>query len=96
MGYDVQRLRKQPSESRVYEMKFDAKMASADSITGVVSFTYTPTGTISVAAPSFAGKSVFARVSGGATGEKYKFTGVVSTSAGDQLEGEGYLELFDN
>lgn len=95
MAYDVPVLGKQPSESKVYEMKFDAKMATADTITSIVSFTYAPTGTISAASPTFSGKSVFARVSGGATGEKYKFTAIVGTSAGDQLEGEGYLEIFD-
>lgn len=86
----MQTLYKQPSESRIYTMDFSANMSSGETLVAVTSFTVSPAGlTYTSATPS--GQVVAMRLSGGTDDVQYKITVVVTTSAGNTLENEGYL-----
>lgn len=92
----MQTLRKQPSENRLYEMKFDALLGPGVTVASITSFTCVPsTGITLVGGATFAGKSVFQRISTGTLGVSYKFTGVIVDSAGNTVEGEGRLAIIN-
>lgn len=94
MSYDIPKLIKQPSESRLYTFDFSANMGTSESITSVSSFTVAPAGPV-LGTPTFSGKRVQNRISGGTANTNYKITVVVATDAGNTLEGEANLFVRD-
>lgn len=86
---------KQPSENRLYTMEFSGNMAESETITGVNSVTVTPAGLTLSGSASFSGTQVTQRILGGVDGVLYKVTFIVTTSAGNILEGEGFLRVQD-
>ena len=99
MPYYVPQLEKQPSESLLYDMDFTGRLASGVTIVSVTSVDFTPDDVvdddfdIGGAVPS--GTRIQFRCSDGTAGTKYKITAVVVDSAGNTLEGEGYLFILD-
>lgn len=89
----TQTLIKQPSESRLYTMEFAANLASGETLTSVSSVTASPSGLDLSATPSVSGTKAQQRIASGTAGVQYKVTFVVVTSAGNTLEGEGYLTV---
>lgn len=91
-------VRKQPGDSRLYSMVFSALLARGETVTGVDSVAITPT-TASMLVVSgsatYTDTTALVRLEDGLSGQKYKVTIVVSTSAGNTLEGEGYVQLED-
>lgn len=94
MGYDVQKLDKQPSESRVYDIDFAANLATGETINAVSSLTAAPSG-LTLGSASFTNTKAQVRISGGVTGTQYKITAIVTTSDSNTLEGEGNLLVLD-
>lgn len=93
MGNSIQVLRKQPSESRIYEFEFAANMTTGESLSGVTSLVTTGSG-LTVGSPAYSGTKVTVRLSAGTTGSRYKLTCVVTTSLGNTLELDGYLDVY--
>lgn len=95
----IQTLRKQPTETRNYEMKFDALLDASETIASITSVTPVPATGITLvgaAAISTNGKSVIQKISGGTLGVSYKITIiVVTTPGGFILEGDGRLAIVD-
>lgn len=90
----TQTLIKQPSESRLYSMEFAPNLAPGETISSVTSVTADPsTGIDITAVPVASGTQAQQRIAGGTDGVQYKITFVVETSAGNTLEGEGYLTV---
>ena len=81
---------KQPSESRVYTMRFFPNMAAIDTISSITSVEATPSG-LTLGTPQIVGQTVVVRVSSGTTGVRSHFTFKVVSSTGDNLEGDGWL-----
>lgn len=94
MSYDVPKLIKQPSESRLYTFDFAANMGASESIVSVDSFTAAPSG-LTLGSAAISGKRVQNRISGGTANTNYKITVVVTTDAGNTLEGEANLFVRD-
>jgi hypothetical protein len=91
-AYDIPVLRKQPADNRLYDMQFLSRMDAGETITAVLSCTATPSG-LDLGTASFSGTLAQVRIGSGVSGVKYKVTFVVSTSADNTLEGEGYLAV---
>jgi len=93
VAYDIPTLEKQPSESIPFDMEFVGRMNAGETISGVTSFTGSPSGVgaLTIATASYSGTKAQARISAGTAGVKYKITVVVTTTAGNTREGEGYL-----
>lgn len=81
-------------ESRLCTMDFSALLARGETITAVASVSAdlhtTPALLIGVA--TFSAGLVQFRVGGGLQDSRYKLTVFVTTSAGNTLDGEGYLQ----
>lgn len=90
MPYELPTLEKQPSESLVYDMEFLGRLDDDETLTAVSSVTATPSG-LTIGTASYSGTRAQFRISGGSSGVKYKVTAVVTTSASNTIEGEGYL-----
>ena len=88
---------KQPSESRLYTMEFAALLGSGETLSTVVSVTVdkATTPVLAISGQVVSGSQLQFRLAGGLNGTKYKVTGVVTTSAGNTLEGEGIVQLED-
>jgi hypothetical protein len=101
----AQTLRKQPSESWLYDMDFAPRLADADVIASVISIAQqeynTDTGALSsttdltFSSQAFSGQKVQVRISGGTHGKTYLITFKVTTSAGNSAEAEGFLQTLD-
>jgi len=96
--YDLPTLEKQPSEGLLYDMEFLGRLAEGETLTAVTSFTAVPNidtapldTPLTIGTPAASGTRAQARISAGTSGTKYKITVVVTTSASNTLEGEGYL-----
>lgn len=85
-------LDKQPAESKIFQMDFSANMAEAETVASVTSVVATPSG-LTIGTPAPSGKTAQVRISSGTTGARYKVTFTVQTSAGNTLEGDGYLNV---
>lgn len=91
----VPTLTKQPSESRLYDFNFSGLLGATESITAITSITANPSGlTLSGQAIWVSAKGVQVRIAGGVAGS-YKVTAIVTTDAGNTLEGEGVLNVYD-
>ncbi len=90
-------LEKQPSESRLYDIDFAPLLASADSISAIVSTTVTPTTVpaLSVAAGAISSPKTQHRISAGLDGALYKVTEKITTTNGDSLETDVLLRVED-
>lgn len=88
---------KQPSESRLYTMEFAALLAAGESLSAVTSVTVdkVTTPVLAVSATAVSGSTLTFRLAGGLGGTRYKVTGIVTTSAGNTLEGEGIVQCED-
>jgi hypothetical protein len=86
---------KQPAESRLYTMDFAANMDEGETISGVTSVAATPSGLTLSGPATFSDTRAFQRIAGGTAGVSYKVTFLVTTSAGNTLEGEGLLLVRD-
>jgi hypothetical protein len=86
---------KQPSENRLYTMDFSAMLAAGETVTAVSSVVATPAGLTLNGAAIVNGALASQRISGGTSGAEYKVTFVVTTSGGNILEGEGFLQVKD-
>lgn len=85
-------LAKTPTEEKYYTMDFSEELETAETVTSVVSWVFTPTGpTAATPAISPDGKKVQALVSGGTDGVTYTATVTVETSGGETLQGSGRL-----
>lgn len=95
----LQTLTKQPSENRLYEMKFDALLGPDETIESILSVEVVPSVVGSVVnfidAPIISLKSIFQRIKGGQARVSYKITFVVFTTDGNTIEGEGRLIVTD-
>jgi hypothetical protein len=91
-NYGLQTLKKQPSESRVYDMDFAANMVAGETVTAVSSVVVDPVG-LTIGTAVFSGQRIQFRLSAGTAGITYKITVVVATSAGNTLEGDGLLRV---
>lgn len=89
--YNIQVLRKQPAESRIYEFEFGANMSAGETLSSATVVS-TPTG-LTVGSPTYSGTKVQVRLSGGTTAVKYKLTCTVTTSLSNTLELDGYLDV---
>lgn len=87
-------LYKQPSESRLFSFEFSANMSSGETISSITSVIAAPTG-VTLGTPTASGTKVQVRISGGTNNTQYTITGIVVTSLGNILEGEGYLVVKD-
>lgn len=92
-------LEKQPSEDRLFDMYFDNKMRTGETITSIDSTVSTPAG-ITFLSQSFSGQVVQLLVSAGDPPDRgdldynqYKITVTVTTSANQILENEGFLNI---
>lgn len=95
MPYDLPTLEKQASESLLYDMEFLGRLDEGETLSTVTSFTGSPSG-LTIGSASVSGTRAQARISAGTAGTKYKITVVVTTSASNTLEGEGYLFVRDS
>lgn len=88
---------KQPSESRLYTMEFAALLGVGESLSTVVSVVVdkVTVPVLSVANTAVSGSTLTFRLAAGLGGTRYKVTGIVTTSAGNTLEGEGIVQVED-
>lgn len=96
-------LKKQPSESYLYDMDFTPRLALAETIAGVTSIAQqiedattgvrTTTTDLTISGQANTTKNVQCRIAGGTAGVLYVVTFVVTTSAGNTVEAEGYLAV---
>jgi hypothetical protein len=94
-------LEKQPNETRLFDMYFDNKMRTGETIVSVDSTVSSPAGIV-FNSTSFSGQIVQLLISAGDPPDRgdlnynqYKITVTVTTSAGQVLENEGYLNVQD-
>lgn len=89
---------KQPAESRLYTMDFTPLLSEGIVLASVVSVAQAhdaDADPLVINAPTFVGPHATTRVSGGESGNKYKLTFLVTDSAGNTLESEGYLQVVN-
>lgn len=92
---------KQPWEKRLYEMDFANLLTSGDSLGTVDSVSQSKRGRVAgssdltIGAASVSGTKVQFTIEGGSSGEDYKITVRVNTTAGNRLEGDGWLFVRD-
>lgn len=81
-------------ESRLCTMDFSALLARGETLSSVTSVAVdlTTVPALVVGAPSCSGVLAQFRISGGLQDRKYKITVYCVTSAGNTIEGEGYLQ----
>ncbi len=87
----------QPTESRLVSMEFAALLASGETLSAVSSVTADKTTipALTIGTPAVSGTKATFRISGGDAGTLYKVTALVTTSAGNTLEGEGNIQCED-
>lgn len=78
-------------------MDFSALLASGETLTGAGTATVdkTTAPVLTLGAASVSGSIAQFRISGGVANTEYKVTLVVTTSAGNTLEGEGIVQCKD-
>lgn len=78
-------------------MDFSALLASGETLTGAGTATVdkTTAPVLTLGAASVSGSIAQFRISGGVSNTEYKVTLVVTTSAGNTLEGEGIVQCKD-
>ena len=86
---------KQPAESRLYTMNFAGLLEAGETVTGVTSVVDAPAGLTLVGSPTYEPTLAKQRISGGVDGVTYKVSYLVTTSAGNTLESDGFLKVRD-
>ena len=93
---------KQPSENRLYDIKFVQELRTGDTISTVISVVAVAQGEVievtplAIAdSPAHSDTIVQPRISGGTHGERYKVTAKITTTGGDTLEVDTILEVKD-
>lgn len=87
-------LTKQPTETRLMTMDFSSSMSTGETILSIDDISTNPIGpTFGTATTGTQFASVL--ISGGTDKKKYKIQITVTTSLGQILENEGYLEIKD-
>jgi hypothetical protein len=86
---------KQPAESRLYSMDFAPNLDVGETLASVVRVTVDRTGLVLNGSPTYSGTKAFQRIESGSAGTNYKITFVITTSSGNTLEAEGYLQVRD-
>jgi len=87
-------LTKQPTETRLMTMSFSSSMAVGETIVSIDNMSTTPAG-VTLGATSTLPQSAALLISGGTDNKKYKIQIKITTSLGQVLENEGYLEVRD-
>lgn len=90
-------LSKQPSETRIFGMSFKNKLRStSETIVSLDTISVYPNdATLTVANHSIGVDIANIQVSAGTTGRTYKITVIITTSDGQILENEGFLDVSD-
>lgn len=92
---DIEVLEKRGFASRLYNFNFASQMGDDETISSVAELSSIPTSNtavpLTVGAPAIGAKAVQFRLSGGSHNGKYLQICKVLTSAGNQLQAEGYL-----
>ena len=88
---------KQPSESRLYSLDFAALLEEDEVLTAAnsVAIDKTTASPLVAGTPAVSGVIAQVRLTGGLAGTIYKVTIVVTTSDGNTLEGEAYVNVED-
>lgn len=88
---------KQPSESRLFTMEFAALLGTGESLSTVVTVVVdkVTVPVLVVSNTAVSGSTLTFRLAAGLGGTRYKVTGIVTTSAGNTLEGEGIIQVED-
>ena len=88
---------KQPSESRVYEFDFVPLLFGGAELTGTPDVTCGPPGPgdLVITEPEATAGRVRVRLAGGTNARYYKVTARCGTTAGDRLEADGKLLVWD-
>ncbi len=85
-------LDKQPTESDLFDIDFEPKLATGDTVTAVTSVTTAQAG-LTIGVPTFSTPLVQVRISGGTDGILYKITAIVTTANGNTLETDVFLRV---
>lgn len=99
MSSELEELVKLPGESILYDMDFTKRMASGETISNIISSTFTNEGRvtgstdITLGTASYLGNIVQIRVSEGQAEESYKVTITVTTSLSNTRIGNGLLRI---
>jgi hypothetical protein len=98
-------LKKQPSESFLYDMDFGPRLQTAETITAIVSIAQqlvdpdtgarTTTTDLTISAQAISGEKVQCRIAAGLTGKLYVITFKITSGLGNSVEAEGYLLIED-
>lgn len=100
----LQTTEKQVAEAVIVQFDFAPDMATAETLSSVTSILAVNQGDVdgsddvtitSVAISTVSTQIAQCVVSGGTSGERYKLTAVVVTSAGQTLEADGYLRVIN-
>lgn len=91
-------LEKQPAESRLFDIDFDALLAAGETISSITSFVATPTTAPDLTMTSInvtvSGKRVQFRAAAGTDNTAYKITAIVLTTLGNTLEADVRLNVY--
>jgi hypothetical protein len=98
-------LRKQPAESRLFDMDFSPRIASAESLIGTPAVSEktvdqetgekTVSTDLTIGTATISGQVAQARISGGLDEVLYEVTFLASTDLGNTVEAEGLLLVQD-
>lgn len=98
-------VKKQPSESWIYDMDFAPRLAVGETISSIVSVAQqkldldtlirSTTTDLTFASQAFSGQNAQVRISGGTDGSVYVITFKVNTSLSNIAEAEGLLSVSD-
>lgn len=99
MSSRLEELTKRATENILFDMEFDKRMASGETITSIISVTYTNQGRvplstdINLGANSFLGTIAQIRITAGQIKEQYEIIFTVGTSALNTRVGSGILRI---
>lgn len=97
-----QTVEKQPSERRQVTMDFSAKMSALDTIEASSPAPVMTSERIcgkvtdlTIETPVISGQTLVMWITGGTSGQRYRVEGLITTSTGAILEGDGILKVGD-
>ena len=82
-------------EVKYYNFDFVDELETGETITGSPAVSISPTGP-TLGTPSINGTEVQVKITGGTAGVSYLVTMKIATSAGESIEGSGWLEVTTN
>lgn len=95
MAKTVDTLKKQPGETRLFGMSFSNKLNTGETIASIDSMVSDPAGDLTITDHSVSSGVANVLISGGVTGKTYKVTVTVTSSEGQILENDGWLEVLE-